>query len=59
MPITRKKNKMEFLIGAAVAVIVIAAGGLFKIKVLDRIKENAQDVEDLTVLISDMSGKDE
>lgn len=55
----RKKNKMEFLIGAAVAVIVIAAGGLFKIKVLDRIKENAQNVEDLTVLISDMSGKDE
>lgn len=50
---------MEFLIGAAVAVIVIAAGGLFKIKVLDRIKENAQDVEDLTVLISDMSGKEE
>lgn len=39
--------------------VVIAACGLVKIKVLDPIAENRQDLEDLTVLISDMSGKEE
>lgn len=50
---------MEFLCGVAAAAIVIAVCGVVKIKVLDPIKTNAQDIEDLTVLISDMSGKEE
>lgn len=50
---------MEFLCGVIIAVAVIAVGGIIKKKIFDPIAANAQDIEDLTVLISDMSGKDE
>lgn len=50
---------MEFLCGAIATVIVIAIGGIIKKKIIDPITKNTQDIEDLTVLISDISGKDE
>ena len=50
---------MTCLVTVAGIAIAVAACGLVKIKVLDPIAENRQDLEDLTVLISDMSGKEE
>lgn len=50
---------MTYLIGIAAVVFVIAACGFVKIKVLDPIAKNKQDVEDLVVLVSDMSGKED
>lgn len=50
---------MEFLCGAVATVIIIAVGGIIKKKIVDPITKNTQDIEDLTVLISDISGKDE
>lgn len=50
---------MEFLCGAVATAIVIAIGGIIKKKIIDPITKNTQDIEDLTVLISDISGKDE
>lgn len=50
---------MARLIQGIVAVGVFGAlCGIAKVKVLDPIAENKQDVEDLLVLISDLSGKE-
>jgi hypothetical protein len=50
---------MTYLIGITAAVLVIAACGVVKVKILDPLAENTQDLQDLVVLVSDMSGKEE
>lgn len=50
---------MMGLITVAALAVIIAACGVVKIKILDPIAENRQDLEDLTVLISDISGTEE
>lgn len=50
---------MTCLVTVAGIAVVVAACGLAKIKILDPITEIRQDLEDLTVLISDMNGKEE
>lgn len=50
---------MTGLITVAALAVVIAACGVVKIKILEPIAENRQDLEDLTVLISDISGTEE
>jgi hypothetical protein len=51
---------VERLIDASViAAALFAICGLAKTKIIDPITEIEQDVDDLTVLISDLSGKEE
>ena len=50
---------MTYLIGIAAAVLVVAVCGVVKVKILDPLTENTQDLQDHVVLVSDMSGKEE